>query len=364
MTILYFPRPSRVIASIRSRLRPLDISREILQDVLGHYDFDMVGKPYNLALSRRTGNVVIPVTGGKVVLKRYRDHLQSDGIQYIHSILARLFELSFPAPKLIPASSGEDFISAQSGRYAVFEFVNGRNHSLDYIFSSDRYKLIHASGKILATYHKILNGFQPKGTHHLGFLSYTGGWQRDSIWFTNKARELIEKSSAISNNEEKTIADFLIEHSEKILDDFKRLDEKLQNAHLLRTIVHGDFGLHNLIFKKDGKIILTDYETTRLEWRLSDLVITLSRSRSPETMVHFETIRQFLLGYQDVYPIPAQEWQYLPDVWQFIKLRSIFISWNLYFERGGRNLSSALDAYRQTVWVQKNSDTLLKLRDL
>jgi Ser/Thr protein kinase RdoA (MazF antagonist) len=132
----------------------------------------------------------------------------------------------------------------------------------------------------------------------------------------------------------------------------------------MRTIIHGDFGLHNLIFKNDHHAVLTDFETTRIEWRLVDLVSTLSRSRSVETMYNLESVGRFMAGYQSIDPVPEEEWKSLPDVWRFLKLRSVFINWNSYFERGGDKLSSAVDACRQAAWAKDNHLTLLKLGSL
>jgi len=362
--MLRFPRPSRFVDFARSRVRPLDIKLETVQNVLKQYDLTLAGKPSNLPLSRRTGNIVLPTKAGKKVLKRYRDHLQPAGIEYIHSILLRLQELSVPSPTLVAMPSGENFTASVSGKYAIFDFIEGSNYSLDFILPADRARLIEASGKVLANFHKSLNGFLPKGAHHLGFASYTGDWQRDIHWFANKVVELRKKSAKIANAQEKETADWLVSHSDDILEAYNHLDASLRNINLMRTIIHGDFGLHNLIFQKDGRIVITDYETARLEWRLGDLVSTLSRSRSQDTMYRFESIKRFLAGYQSVYPIPLEEWQSLAKVWQFFKLRSVFINWNSYFERGGSKLSSALDAYHQAEWAQANADTLLKLRDL
>jgi len=224
--------------------------------------------------------------------------------------------------------------------------------------------LIETSGKTLASFHKILRGFQPAGAHHLGFISYTGGWQRDAAWFANKLHELRERSMVISNVADRKNVDFLVSHAQETFDEFCRLDEKLQKANLMRTIIHGDFGLHNLIFKRDDHAVLTDFETARIEWRLADLVSTLSRSRSAETMYHLEAVGHFMAGYQSVDPMPEEEWQSLPDVWRFFKLRSVFINWNSYFERGGDKLSSAIDMYHQAAWAKVNNLTLLKLRNL
>lgn len=361
--MFHVPRPSRLKALLRSRTRPLDIEPDIIQEVLMNYGLFTKRKPANLPLSRRTKNVVVSTNIGRIVIKRYRNILHTDGIRYIHSILSRLSELSFPTLKLIRTPSSADFISLKSGRYAVFNFIDGFNYSLDFILPSDRRKLFEKSGQVLALFHQALNGFQPLGAHHLGFISYAGGWQRDFEWFANKAHELIERSAKINIPDDKRLSDFLTSRVEETLEEFRRLDEKLSKVPLMRTIIHGDFGLHNLIFQKNGKMVLTDYETARLEWRLADLVSTLSRNRSQDTMYHFGSIKNFLTGYFSVSIIPEEEWHCLPDVWMFFKLRSVFIGWNTYFERGSK-LSSALDAYHQAKWVQDNAHTLLELRNL
>lgn len=362
--MIRLPRPSNLAAVIRSRFRPLDIGYDIVREALGNYNLSIIGKPTNLAYSRRTGNVTVQTTAGRMVLKRYRNHLQAEGIRYIHSILTRLFETDYPATRLFHTPAGADFISLKTGRYAVFEYVPGSNYSLDFLLPADRRKLFEISGKILASFHKSLLGFKPLGAHHLGFVSETGGWQRDSEWFAAKMNELVERSRAISNISDRKNADFLVLHAQETFDEFSRLDEKLLKSNLFRTIIHGDFGLHNIIFTRDGTGVLTDFETTRLEWRLADLVSTLSRNRSANTMYNFNLINRFLVGYQSIFPAGKMEWRFLPDVWRFIKLRSVFIGWNSYFERGGDRLLSAIDAYNQAEWAKENVLTLSKLGDL
>lgn len=357
------PRPSRYIAALQAYTRPLDIREDIIQEVVMNYGLFMRKKPFNLPLSRRTKNVVVSTNIGKIVVKRYRDHLHLDGIRYIHSIISHLTELSFPTIKLLYTPSEIDFISLNDGQFAVFEFVDGFNYSLDFILPADRYRLLENSGRMLASFHQSLNGFEPQGAHHLGFVSYTGSWQRDFNWFASRAYDLVEKSSIITIPDDKKLSDFLSSRVEIILEEFQHLEEKLNNIPLMRTIIHGDFGLHNLIFQKNGKVVLTDFETARLEWRLADLVSTLSRIRSRDTMYHFDLIKTFLTGYFSIEPIPKDEWRYLPDVWMFFKLRSVFIAWNNYFKRGN-NLSSAIDAYHQVKWVQDNAQTLLEFGKL
>jgi Ser/Thr protein kinase RdoA (MazF antagonist) len=141
------------------------------------------------------------------------------------------------------------------------------------------------------------------------------------------------------------------------------LDITLRQAPLPRLIIHGDYGLHNLVFPKNGLVTMLDFETARLEWRLSDLVSALSRLRFRDGRYDFETIASFLSAYQAEYPIRKEEWHWLPKVWRFYKLRSSLIYWNSYLDTGGprRKLISAQDAVEQANWVIQHPERLLEL---
>lgn len=360
---VHLPRPARLAALLRSRLRPPDIGSEIVQAVLGSYDLMPIGVPRNLPLSRRTRNVIVNTSLGKKVLKRYRAMLPISTILYSHSILKRLAELNFPAPRLVLTPGGNNYTSYANNNYALFDFVEGESYSLSFLLPAHRQQLMWLAGQTLARFHCVLAGFIPEGRHHLGFTSYSGNWQRDMVWYAGKVEELKEKSQALENEADRVHANWLIETSDYILDELVELDEFLRNTSLPRVIIHGDFGLHNLIFPHNGPVTMMDFETARLEWRLSDLVSALSRLRYADGRYNFESIQSFIAGYQAVYPLQAEEWELLPSVWRFHKLRSALIYWNSYFETGGPvdKLLNARDAVAQADWALRNPEKLSHL---
>jgi Ser/Thr protein kinase RdoA (MazF antagonist) len=252
------------------------------------------------------------------------------------------------------------------GIYALFDFVEGTNYSLSFFLPAHRAILMRAAGQTLARLHHALNGFAPQGKHHLGFESQTGNWQRGLPWYTAKVEELKEKSRGLEDEQEKACADWIVQKSAYVLEELGELDVSLRNASLPRLIIHGDFGLHNLVFPKVGPAVIMDYETARLEWRLSDLVSALSRLRYADGTYNFRSIQSFLGGYQSVFPIDTDEWQLLPSVWRFYKLRSALIYWNSFFETGGpvRKMHSARDAVWQADWVLQHPHELSGLSAL
>jgi Ser/Thr protein kinase RdoA (MazF antagonist) len=306
--------------------------------------------------------VIVQTSSGKKVLKRHRARHGTPALTYANSILKRLALLNFPAPRLVATQTGDTIAALDDGNYALFDFVEGTNYSSNFILPVHRVILMSLAGQTLARLHRALEGFMPEGQHHLGFRSYTGGWQRDLSWHAAKVDELREKSCHLRNDYDRTCADWIVRNSRAILDEVQRLDETLRNAPLPRLIVHGDYGLHNIIFQHHA-IIPMDFESSRLEWRLSDLVSALSRLRRRDGSYNFESIRGFLDGYHSVFPISEDEWRYLPQVWRFYKLRASLIYWNSYFETGGpvRKLLSSRDAVSQAQWVNQYPEKLLKL---
>jgi Ser/Thr protein kinase RdoA (MazF antagonist) len=364
--IPHLPRPSRLVEFVKSRSRSLDIELETVQTVLDRFDMELIEPPSNLPLSRRTRNLLVNTSTGRKVLKRYRVRLEKPALVYSHSILERLAELNFPAPRLSMTPNGDSFVSLESGNYALFDFVNGENYSLSFVTPVYRYKLMHIAGKALARLHHALDGFLPEGSHHLGFVSHTEGWRRDLAWHSAKVDEMKERSQSL-NSEDKVHADWLVQNCRRILDELGQLDETLRQSALPRLVIHGDYGLHNVVFdRRRDTVTPIDFESSRLEWRLSDLVSALSRLRYRGGVYNFESIRSFLKGYQSEGPISGDEWQYLPLVWRFHKLRASLIYWNSYFETGGpaRKLISARDAVSQAEWVVQNRDTLLRLNNM
>ncbi len=364
--IVHLPRPSRLSWYISARLRPPDIEIDTLREALKQYGLEPVRPPRNLPVGRRNRNVEVDTHAGKKLLKGYRPQWQVGTVRYAHSILTRLAQLDFPAPRLVAALNGETFVAMAGLHYALFDFADGVDYTAKFLLRIHRLKLMADAGCALACLHRQLKGFMPEGYHHMGFRAYTGSRWRDMAWHVDKVDDLKERSSRLTGSEERTHVDWLIQNSSYIIEELGRLDERLSVAQLPRLVIHGDYGLHNLLFSKDGVVMPLDFELARLEWRLSDLVSCLSRlrySKRGEVAYDFESMHWFMEGYQSEYPLSGDEWQLLPQVWRFYKMQGAVQYWNSYFQTRGptRKLVSARDAMNQADWALSHPDRLLQL---
>jgi Ser/Thr protein kinase RdoA (MazF antagonist) len=320
-------------------------------------------KAQNLPLGQRSHNVIVNTTAGRKVLKRYRPKWQPPTINYGHSILDRLAECNFPAPRLVATPGGATSVTHNSRYYALFNYVKGSNYAASYLPRSHWFRLATLAGQTLARLHQQLEGFMPQGRHHLGFISYDQGRNREVAWYVAQVPDLIAKSQKLTPPEAKVHADWLLQKGDWLAGELQSLDEVLRAAALPRLIIHGDYALQNLLFQPDGSVTPVDFELARLEWRLSDLVTSLLRFGNARERYDMQTMRAFMTAYQAEYPISAEEWPYFPDVWQFRRLKRALLFWQSYFQPGAttQRLISAREALAQAQWAAAHREQLLDI---
>ena len=350
------PRPDRLFRHVRSRLRPLDIETEIVDQILDQYGLKLLGLPRNLPVGRRSQNLVLTTSAGKKVLKCYRKKWQASTIVYGHSILDYLSQTDFPAVRLVTTTGGDSYACYGNEYYALFDYVVGNSYA-NCLLPRSHYRSVAArAGRTLGKFHRQLEGFMPSGRHHLGFESYDKDRWQDIAWQVRSLNALKEKSRHLRRIKDTTHINWLVQNSSQMMAELCRLDEMLAGAPLPRRVIHGDFGLHNILFQKDGTVTLTDFELARLEWRLSDLVLLLPRFR-------YDGLQRFMAAYQSECPLSSDEWQLLPYVWKFRKLHGVIQAWRSYFEFGGAShkLLTARKHLNQANWALDNRGKLMAL---
>ena len=364
MPVLYVPRPGRLTALVRSRLRSPDIERATVRAILSaDYGLQLDGSPDNLPNARRNRNLIVETSRGRMVFKLYRADWRPETIDFEHSILRRLTELACPAPRLVPTRDGRTWVAHEGQSYALFDFIGGLNYSSSYLLRSHRLRLMALLGQVLAELHKRLAGFQPAGRHHLGFTGYDTPRQRDLAWHVAMVADLKARSVALADPEATANSAWLIERGDALLDELARLDGVLSQAGLLRVVIHGDYGLHNLVVQSLGRATPVDFELSRIEWRLSDLASCLSKLRTDGGGYDFESMCWFMRAYQAVFPIDSEEWRYFPAVLKYYRLMGAVQYWKSYFETNGpaRKLASARDSLEQSTWAIEHPHEIAEL---
>jgi Ser/Thr protein kinase RdoA (MazF antagonist) len=307
--------------------------------------------------------VALATDRGDKVVKLYRPQWKPAAVRYGHSIMLRLEELGFPAVRLFRTPAGATWIDLEGQLFSVFDFVAGTNFSLNFLRRGDRLRLTAMAAGTLARLHRCLDGFVPEGEHHLAFASRTGGRTRDLAWHVAKLEELRRRSADLTDEEAVEKARRLTELSGRLVDEMAGLETALADAPLPRTVIHGDFGMHNLIFPPLGDPVPLDFEVARLDWRVNDLISALGKYRYGGGTYDLESMETFIRAYADVLPFTADELRLLPPAWRLYRLRAAVQYWNSYFETDGpvRKLGSALHAIGQSRWVVDHPEAIRRL---
>jgi len=168
------------------------------------------------------------------------------------------------------------------------------------------------------------------------------------------ADELVRRSGTRLPDDAVEPARTLVARVDATIDAIARLERELGDADLPRLVVHGDYGLHNLLFPSPAYAVVVDFESARLDWRVNDLVSALGKYRyRRDRRYDVESMEVFLRAYAGQFPLRAVEQEHLAEVWQLYRLRAAVQYWNSYFETDGpvRKLWSAVDALDQAAWA-------------
>ena len=99
LSTFLLPRPKQVARAISARFSPAAIDVDQVSNILLHYGLESTAAPKSVATGRRNLNLVLSTTGGPKVLRQYRAGWPLPTVANEHSILNRLAELEFPAPR-------------------------------------------------------------------------------------------------------------------------------------------------------------------------------------------------------------------------------------------------------------------------
>jgi Ser/Thr protein kinase RdoA (MazF antagonist)/thymidylate kinase len=340
------PRLARLIDGITARSAPPAIALRTCAEVLEHYRLELTRSPDNIPFGRRNHNVVVTTDVGRRVLRRYRTTAEPDSVMHEHAVLTELERRGFPAVRLARTAAGGTIVAHDGHLYALFEFEHGANLA-SYVFPgrASRTRILTTAARTLARLHRELADFTPEAAHHLGYHPASGERRRDLRWHLEALSVLPSRHPTAGPDGQRHHRE-LAARSEALASRLSRLDAALTQAPLPRVMIHGDYGVHNLLFRRDGVAVVGDFELARREWRLIDLIIVLSRM----PIGHGRT---FIDAYRRASAIPADEWSNLADVWQYYRLTGAVQSWHNHFVHGGaQRLATARARVDEAEWAR------------
>lgn len=296
-----------------------------LAAVIGSFGIDPEVETRALSAGWRNDLVRVGAAGGPLVLKRYAAQWTAGAVDHEHAVLAELARTGFPAPRVHATPEGATRVEHNGRQFALFGWIDGANPSRLALPPATRRRLVAAAGELLGRLHADVAGFEPTGAHHLGGENRTLAWYRDALG------RLSTRPQAKSGREAE-----LRRRATAIGDRLAAIDAELGGRPLPDTVIHGDYGLHNLLVTTRGRISVVDFELARVERRLVDVAAAAARLRVGD--------RELLLaGYRRANPLPDDEWAVVDLVLEEYRLRGAVRSWDNFTRYGSpRRLDTAL----------------------
>lgn len=332
----------------------------IFAEMIDAYDLELFNYHLKPQGGNRATNIIVQTSKGKKLVKKYKETLGRSTIVMEHSILEYLKMISFPAPHLYPSNSGDTLIECDNHFFAVFDYIEGGFQYQHYFLATgNQNRFIQIAGHVLGQLHRNLEDFLPQGYNPDGFKSKTEGRHRDMNWYLERLEHCI-KQNGNGNSDKKT--NLLQERSEYLKEEMCRLEDLLNRADLPRTVIHGDYGPYNLLFKKNGSVFVLDFEMARFEWRVAEIIRSWYRFCYDRSGFNLSKMQLLLDSYQADMPLTAEECQLIPEVWKFFNLRRTIRSWYRYHQAS--NAKMIMDAHQcleRIEWIETNQRKLLDI---
>ena len=327
---------------------------EELAVVLSHFDTGFVESAVEFPRgSRKAPKLVIAAEHGKYLLKRRaRGKEDAFKVAFCHQIQLYLMAKQFPLPHLIGTRGDNNSLYQWRGAtYELFEFIPGQNYSQSLESTGD-------SGRILALYHKLLEGFE---SH---YQSSTASYHMAPSVEIG-LRQIPRTLSAAANIG--GVCDYLLKsynHAASTVD-------QLGLEHWPKQVIHGDWHPGNMLYRDNRVVAVIDYDSARLLPRVLDIsngALQFSILGGDDDVRKWpdnvDEVRfgRFLKGYDEVVLLSEAELHAVP--WLMIEAlvaeATFPIAATGTFARmdGAAFLAMVV---RKVNWLQQNAERLVKL---
>lgn len=333
-------------------------SAEELAIVLSHFEIGVIDSITDFPRgSRKAPKLLIVSEQGKFLLKR-RARGKDDPfkVAFSHALQLYLASRQFPLPHLIGTKrENNSMLQWRNAVYELFEYIPGQGYpqTLESTFDS---------GRVLALYHKLLEGFKtewqpPSGSYHKAPAVEAG------------LKSILANQSAEGPNDISKLIEYLLE-------SYRHAAEMVEMQGIEswpRQIVHADWHPGNMLFRDNRVVAVIDYDSARLLPRIVDAANGALQfsilggdddvSKWPEYLDE-SRYKRFLRGYDEVMLLSQGEVRTVP--WLMIEAliaEAVFpIAATGSFGRM-EGLAFLHMVQRKVHWMQKSADHLVEMAE-
>jgi homoserine kinase type II len=273
-------------------------ARDAVLEVLGAYrltSFSVSKQPRAPTQEPRAHVWYVEDTGKRFLLKRYHAWLETSAIRYEHSVLAYLAKRQMPVAAPLPTHDGQAIAEAGNERWALYPALEGSP-----VTAQEWMWRVPRAAETLAGIHLALQDFTPEGAPH-------PDWD---AWTLARVDSLLAQWPPLPPPAPDWVAEARARLAGRYLDE--------ASAQLPKTIVHGDFGVSNLLWRGDQVTGILDFEKAHPDTVLFDFGWGIGTRHPP-------LVRAVVATYTRVRPLSALEREMMPEAMLIGALQAIHV---------------------------------------
>jgi Ser/Thr protein kinase RdoA (MazF antagonist) len=357
---LRIPRLGRIRRDLKTGSEPvLSLPESWISPLIKQYDLRVLEPITRLRGGKRNENWFLKTSDGPKVLKRYMPAIPYTQVRYEHALLTHLEQKNFPTVRLMRDVQGETIFQQDGRIYALFNYLEGYFRFDEYLYLPplSGWFLTHL-GLALSLLHHALSDFEPPEYSQYGFLSKNQERLLNSDWYVKQLEKNRSTVKTMVSWRGQMLHHRLVKMAGWLEDNFLKIEAQLSSLRPERQVIHGDYGRHNVLIRPNAPMVVLDFELSRLDWRLVDLIAAFSTTTASYYHTYdLRKIQQILSGYQSGQPITRE-----PLIWKYRLLDRIIRVWAKYLEREEpQTASDILNRLAQYQWVQRNQEQLTRL---
>ena len=272
---------------------------------------------------------VIDAATGKYVLRRSEPRKRIEGLRFEVELIDFLRQRGYPAPEIVTARSGDKFVNHLGKLYLLTRLIPGGPYD-----PGNPGHLIEA-GRGLGRYHRLVKNFPGPFFHRLApMMSHLGPEGAASFpVIEDFGRRLLPPGEQAR-----------LTH---MLSDARRRSQSLHlqladiHPRLPLLVIQASYGQSALIFDRDTLAGVVDYDRATMEVRGLDLAYSMETfchhhdksGAEPRVVFDFDLCRRFFAAYREVEPVPEEELQAFPLMFQARHIIKIVNNINMFIDK-------------------------------
>ncbi|MFN8618743.1 MAG: phosphotransferase [Dehalococcoidia bacterium] len=293
-------------------------------DVIGRLGYWPYSDPEPVTGGTLNWNFGIETEGERLFVRRYRDDLPPTRIRAEHALLRWVSERGIPAPVPYKTETDETVLSIAGGNWSVFPWVEGEVR--------ERGTLTAAQAGMLGVVHGATQAVLAEHPSSAGASMWLSWSKEESLALLAKVTDAARATSAEGWMLE------ALDLQVRLLESLDVLPPAAFQS-LPRQLLHGDFHVAQVLWDGDDIVAVTDWEVSRGDPRVWELVRSLAFSR----LLDSPLATDYLHGYRRFIQLSEEEARLGLRLWWQSRVVGLW-AWQAYFLDGNQRAEQFLRA--------------------